>query len=102
MSSDRARVEVAQDAEPTAERPEAIVDVRGLNVWYGKVQALFDVDMKVERNSVTALIGPSGCGKSTLVRTMNRLHELVPNTRLTGSVVLDGQDIYGDGVDAAD
>ena len=61
-----------------------------------------DVSMKFARNHVTAIIGPSGCGKSTLVRCVNRLHELVPNATLTGSVMLEGVDIYGKQIDAVD
>ncbi len=79
-----------------------ILVAKDLNAWYGKVQALQEVNLSVPRNTVTALIGPSGCGKSTLVRTMNRLHELAPNSRLTGTVTLDGVDIYGPSVDPAD
>jgi phosphate transport system ATP-binding protein len=80
----------------------SIIDVDGLNVWYGKIQALYSVALRVERNQVTAMIGPSGCGKSTLIRTMNRMHDLVPNARLTGKVMLDGSDIYAPGVEVAD
>jgi phosphate transport system ATP-binding protein len=79
-----------------------IVELRQLNAWYGTQQVLKDVNMKFVKNRVTAIIGPSGCGKSTLVRCINRLHELVQNAKLTGSVMLDGVDIYGKQVDAAD
>jgi len=76
-----------------------IVEVRNLNAWYGPQHILSDVSMKFKRNRVTAIIGPSGCGKSTLVRCINRLHELVPNSKLTGNVMLDGVDIYGKQID---
>jgi phosphate transport system ATP-binding protein len=71
----------------------------GLNAWFGKKQVLKDIDLSVKANSVTAVIGPSGCGKSTYIRTLNRMHELVPNAKMTGKVLLDGQDIYASDVD---
>jgi phosphate transport system ATP-binding protein len=78
------------------------IQVKGLNAWYGRKQALFDVDLAIKPNMVTAMIGPSGCGKSTLIRCLNRMHELVPETRVTGEVLLDGKDIYGPDLDAVD
>jgi len=79
-----------------------IVELMNLNAWYGSQHVISDVSMKFKRNHVTAIIGPSGCGKSTLVRCLNRLHELVPNARLTGNVMLDGVDIYGKQIDVVD
>jgi len=70
-----------------------------VSVFYGANQALHDVDLEVGTNQVTALIGPSGCGKSTFLKTLNRMNDLVPKARVTGSVQLDGQDIYASGVD---
>lgn len=78
------------------------IQVKGLNAWYGSKQALFDVDLAIKPNLVTAMIGPSGCGKSTLIRCLNRMHELVPGTKVTGEVLLDGTDIYGPDLDAVD
>jgi phosphate transport system ATP-binding protein len=75
------------------------IDVEGLNVWFGSFQALSDIDITVEPKQVTALIGPSGCGKSTFLRSLNRMHDVVPGARVSGEVLLDGQDIYADGVD---
>src|SRR5437868_7621849 len=75
------------------------IDVEGLNAWFGSFQALADVSITVEPKQVTALIGPSGCGKSTFLRSLNRLHEVVPGARVAGQVLLDGQDIYAEGVD---
>src|SRR3982750_4856990 len=75
------------------------IDVEGLNVWFGSFQALADVSITVEPKQVTALIGPSGCGKSTFLRSLNRMHEVVPGARVSGEVLLDGRDIYADGVD---
>jgi phosphate transport system ATP-binding protein len=81
---------------------EPKIQVKGLNAWYGRKQALFDVDLAIKANMVTAIIGPSGCGKSTLIRCLNRMHELVPGTKVTGEVLLDGMDIYGPDLDAVD
>jgi phosphate transport system ATP-binding protein len=75
---------------------------RDVNFWYGPKQALFDISLDVPARSVAALIGPSGCGKSTLLRLLNRMNDLIDGTRLTGSVRLDGQDIYSRGADVVD
>jgi phosphate transport system ATP-binding protein len=69
---------------------------KGLNFFYGSNQALYDVSMDIEENRVTALIGPSGCGKSTFIRTLNRMNETIPGTRLEGEIKLDDIDIYKD------
>jgi phosphate transport system ATP-binding protein len=70
------------------------MSISNLDFYYGKVQALFHVNLDIATNRVTALIGPSGCGKSTLLRTLNRMHETMSHTRLTGSITLDGEDIF--------
>ena len=75
------------------------IDVKDLNVFYGDFKAVEDVTMTVEPRSVTAFIGPSGCGKSTFLRTMNRMHEVIPGGRVEGSVMLDDQDLYASGID---
>ena len=62
------------------------IQVENLNAWYGKTQALYDVKLTVAANHATALIGPSGCGKSTFIRCLNRMHETIPEARVTGSV----------------
>jgi phosphate transport system ATP-binding protein len=72
---------------------------RHLDVFYGGNHAIHDVSIDIPDRKVTALMGPSGCGKSTYLRALNRMHDLTPNARVTGSVLLDGEDIYGDGVD---
>ncbi len=72
---------------------ENIVDVRGLNVWYGEKQVLHNVDLKIGRNKITALIGPSGCGKSTLLRSMNRMNDLVNGCREEGCIEFSGNNI---------
>jgi phosphate transport system ATP-binding protein len=73
--------------------------IEKLNAWFGERHVLKDISLKIETQQVTAIIGPSGCGKSTFIRCLNRLHEVVPGARLTGSIVLDGTDIHGPGVD---
>ncbi len=75
-----------------------ILNVKDLNLWYGNSQALKNVWMEIPDQSVTALIGPSGCGKSTFLRTLNRMNDLVPNVRISGSVCYRGEDIYAPGV----
>ncbi len=74
--------------------------IEGLNVFYGSFHALKNAALNVAENKVTALIGPSGCGKSTFLRALNRMHDLTPGARVTGSVVLDGEDIYAPSIDA--
>jgi phosphate transport system ATP-binding protein len=90
-------------------RPETVEDappgtpvkgtVRGLNLWYGETQALFDIDLDLAEQEVTALIGPSGCGKSSFLRCLNRMNDLIPDVRVSGEVVIDGVDIYDRSVD---
>ena len=70
-----------------------------LCLWYGEHQALRNINMDIRSNSITALIGPSGCGKSTFLKTLNRMNDLVPGVRITGSVQYQGSDIYAPGVD---
>ena len=75
------------------------LESKDINVWFGERHVLKNVSLQFPSNEVTALIGPSGCGKSTFIRTLNRMHELIPGAGLAGSVFLDGQDIYGEEVD---
>jgi phosphate transport system ATP-binding protein len=75
------------------------IDVSGLNVYYTSFLAVQDISMTIEPRSVTAFIGPSGCGKSTFLRTLNRMHEVIPGARVEGKVMLDDEDIYGGRVD---
>ncbi|HSO91532.1 MAG TPA: phosphate ABC transporter ATP-binding protein PstB [Arthrobacter sp.] len=75
------------------------IDVKDLNIYYGKFLAVEDVNILIEAKSVTALIGPSGCGKSTFLRSLNRMHEVIPGARVEGEVLLDGDNLYGPGVD---
>jgi phosphate transport system ATP-binding protein len=76
--------------------------VRDLNLHYGPKHALQDVNIDIRAHRVTAFIGPSGCGKSTFLRTLNRMNDLIDNVKIKGSVKLDGEDIYADGVDTVD
>jgi phosphate transport system ATP-binding protein len=75
------------------------IGVKDLNVYYGTFLAVEGVTLTIEPRSVTAFIGPSGCGKSTFLRTLNRMHEVVPGARVEGEVLLDGDDLYGSDVD---
>lgn len=78
------------------------IQVRNLNFFYGKKQALKNINMDIYENQVTALIGPSGCGKSTYIRLFNRMNELIPHTSHNGEILLDGQDIFAPSVDVVD
>ena len=75
------------------------IDVKDLDVFYGDFRAVADVSMIIEPRSVTALIGPSGCGKSTFLRTLNRMHEVIPGAHVQGTVLVDGVDLYDRAVD---
>ncbi len=75
------------------------VEVRGLSFYYGDTQALKDVSIQIPEKQVTAFIGPSGCGKSTFLRTLNRMNDIIPGARVTGTVLIDGEDIYGASTD---
>jgi phosphate transport system ATP-binding protein len=78
------------------------IDVQDLNAWFKDTHALRGVTLAVPQNTVLAIIGPSGCGKSTFVRCINRMHELVPGSRQTGRVLVDGHDLHGRSVDPVD
>ncbi|HSP53201.1 MAG TPA: phosphate ABC transporter ATP-binding protein PstB [Cryobacterium sp.] len=75
------------------------IEVNDLNVYYSKFLAVEEVSLVIEPRTVTALIGPSGCGKSTFLRTLNRMHEVIPGAYVTGEVLIDGNNLYGPGVD---
>lgn len=76
-----------------------ILSAKNVNIYYGDKQAVRAVDLDVQRGTVNALIGPSGCGKTTFLRAINRMHDLTPGARVEGTILLDGQDVYGSGVD---
>ncbi|MFK8077987.1 MAG: phosphate ABC transporter ATP-binding protein PstB [Granulosicoccus sp.] len=75
------------------------MQARNVNVFYGEKQAIFDVDLDIGQNEVIAMIGPSGCGKSTFLRCLNRMNDTIPTCRVTGQMSLDGEDLYGAGLD---
>jgi len=77
----------------------SIIEVRALDFFYGRFQALKDISLDIDRQKITALIGPSGCGKSTFLRTLNRMNDLIDDVHVQGRVLVDGHDIYGPGVD---
>ena len=78
---------------------DIVIDTRDLTVWYGSDLAVRSITLPIYRNRITAIIGPSGSGKSTLLRCYNRMNDLIPGTRVEGSVIYNGEDIYGNGVD---
>lgn len=78
------------------------IQAKGLNAWFGKTQALYDIALDIPPNHATAIIGPSGCGKSTFVRCLNRMHETVPNARVEGNVNIGTVDVYGNGTPAVE
>ncbi len=80
----------------------AKISVRHLNFYYGKSQALFDISLDIPERIVTAFIGPSGCGKSTFLRTLNRMNDIIPGTRVEGEVLIDNADIYSSETDVVD
>ncbi len=86
---------------PSAPAALAAFDVKNLSIWYGEKRAIKDVTIALPSKSITAIIGPSGCGKSTFLRCLNRMHELVPRTRLKGQILFYGEDLYAPGIDPA-
>jgi phosphate transport system ATP-binding protein len=80
----------------------AIIEVRDLDFHYGKFQALRGISLDIEKNHITALIGPSGCGKTTFLRSLNRMTDLIDDVRVTGTILIDGEDIYRPGTDLLD
>ncbi len=85
--------------EATIEQRPVVVDVEGMSFFYGPSQALFDISAQLRANVVTAFIGPSGCGKSTFLRTLNRMNDTIPGSRVQGSIRIQGEDIYGPDTD---
>jgi phosphate transport system ATP-binding protein len=97
---------VEQRSEPPplpseAAAPASTFEIKDLSIWYGEKLAIDKVTLDVASNAVTAIIGPSGCGKSTFLRALNRMHELTPKTRMEGTVLLNGKDLYSSTVDPA-
>ena len=103
MNASEPRLERAPLAPPDAAAPRddsAVLQTRGLCVWYGRSLALKDIDVDIPRHKITALIGPSGCGKSTLLRCFNRMNDLIADARMEGEVRFDGESIAGPKIDA--
>jgi phosphate transport system ATP-binding protein len=84
------------------QREEACIEVKGLNLYYGKEHALRNIDMRIAARRVTAFIGPSGCGKSTLLRCFNRMNDTIDDCRIEGEVWLKGENVYARGIDVAE
>ncbi len=89
----------AKPISPAASAVDNRIVAENLNIYYGDFLAVQDVNMVIEPRSITALIGPSGCGKSTFIRSLNRMHEVIDGAYVEGSVYVDGEDLYGPGVD---
>jgi phosphate transport system ATP-binding protein len=79
--------------------PASTFRVKNMSIWYGEKRAIQDITIDIASNAVTAIIGPSGCGKSTFLRALNRMHELTPKTRMEGTVLLNGEDLYSSALD---
>src|SRR6266699_2048185 len=93
------KVQVGETTPVANHSADTKIDVRHVNFFYGAKQALYDVSIPVRERQVTALIGPSGCGKTTFLRTLNRMNDLIPGTRVEGEAIMDGDNIYGTGID---
>ena len=85
--------------EPAATEHPVCIDVKGMNFYYGDKRALENINIGIPAKLVTAFIGPSGCGKSTFLRTLNRMNDIIPGTRVEGKVLIEGDDIYAAGTD---
>jgi phosphate transport system ATP-binding protein len=93
---------VSSEQAPLQSAATAKIDVEAMNFYYGSNRVLDQINLQVFPNQVTAFIGPSGCGKSTFLRSLNRMNDIIPGTRVEGSVRIDGQDIYAPSVDVVD
>lgn len=90
---------IPPEIHPEMNSIESVVEIKDFNLWYGAKQALFNINMRIPRGKVTALIGPSGCGKSTLLRCVNRMNDLIDTVRIQGDMSLNGDSIFAPGVD---
>ena len=102
MTSTTPRQENAAQPAGSTEHAAPKVDVHDLSFFYGAKRALESITLQIAPHLVTAFIGPSGCGKSTFLRTLNRMNDIIPATRVEGRVLIDGRDIYGPGIDVVD
>ncbi|MDE3202965.1 MAG: phosphate ABC transporter ATP-binding protein [Acidobacteriota bacterium] len=100
VSYSRPVPEAAGAAQSAPEVGDAVFDIADLNFWYGSNRALRDVSLRIGRQEITALIGPSGCGKTTFLRCLNRMNDLLPDTRIEGRLDFDGEPLYRPGVQA--
>src|SRR5437899_2112237 len=91
----------AQPPASSEPAPKLTFEAKNVSIWYGEKRAIENVSLNIASNAVTAIIGPSGCGKSTFLRAVNRMHELVPKTRMEGTVLLHGENLYSSTVDPA-
>jgi phosphate transport system ATP-binding protein len=98
LDDERERVSKQTESAPS----DIKIGVRGLNFFYGRAQALYNISLNIPERGVMALIGPSGCGKSTFLRTLNRMNDTIPGTRAEGIIEIDGQDIYAPGTDVVE
>ncbi len=94
MQQNKMTVRLSESNQTFVPSQSIKMSIRNVNFFYGSQQALYNIDMDIVENNVTALIGPSGCGKSTFLRTLNRMNDTIPGTKLTGSVLLEGVNIY--------
>jgi phosphate transport system ATP-binding protein len=85
--------------QPNHNEPEYVLETKDLDIYYGDFKAVTNVNLKIQRNMITAIIGPSGCGKSTMLRAFNRMNELVPGSSIKGDVLFQGQSLYASNVD---
>ncbi len=97
----RSQPQSQSSAAPAPATEPVAFDVKNLSIWYGDKLAIKDVTIALPAKSITAIIGPSGCGKSTFLRCLNRMHELVPRTRVKGEILFYGEDLYEAGIDPA-
>ena len=93
------RAETREAPPPGSRGNDYVMEIKDLNAYYGDLLAIKNINLRMRRNSITAVIGPSGCGKSTLVRCLNRMHELVPGGRIKGRILFNGEDINAANVD---
>src|ERR1051326_3147372 len=96
------KIEVRASSPPPVSTGKAKVAVRDLDFFYGRVQALHAISLDIPERIVMAFIGPSGCGKSTFLRTLNRMNDVIPATRVSGKVMIDDHDIYAPGTDVVE
>ena len=96
------KIEVRASAPPPVTTGKAKVAVRDLDFFYGRVQALQNISIEIPERIVREFIGPSGCGKSTFLRTLNRMNDVIPGTRVGGQVLIDDHDIYAPGTDVVE